>query len=65
MASLVGEVLLYLVRSLVLDLLKGAAVRVCAWLDPKITERWAQLIIGGLLGVAAYFAVPIILGLLS
>jgi hypothetical protein len=38
---------------------------ICAWLDTKMTGRWPRLIVGGLLGLAAFFLFPIILGLFS
>jgi hypothetical protein len=65
MAKLFGELLLGLVRVLVVDLLGQAALRVCAWLDTKITGRYVRLVAGGLLGIAAYFLLPILLGLFS
>ena len=65
MAKLLVELLLWLIRVLVVDLLWQAAVKFCAWLDTKMTGRWPRLIVGGLLGLAAFFLFPIILGLLS
>jgi hypothetical protein len=65
MAGLFTELLLSLVRALIADWLKHAAVSICGWLDTKITGRYAKLIIGGLLGLAAYFILPVIMGLLS
>ena len=63
MAKLVGEILFGLVRILIADLLKQAALKVCAWLDTKIQGRTTKLIVGGFLGLAAYFVFPIIMGL--
>jgi hypothetical protein len=63
MAKLVGELFFGLVRILIADLLKQAAVKVCAWLDTKIQGRTTRLVLGGFLGIAAYFIFPIILGL--
>jgi hypothetical protein len=63
MAKLIGELLFGLVRILIADLLKQAAVKVCAWLDTKIYGRITRIVLGGLLGLAAYFIFPIILGL--
>ena len=65
MAKLVVELLLWLIRVLVMDLLWQAVTKLCAWLDTKIAGRWPRLIVGGLLGLAAFFLFPIILGLLS
>jgi len=63
MAKLVGELLFGLVRILVADLLKQAAGKVCTWLDTKVSGRTAKIVLGGLLGIGAYFIFPIILGL--
>jgi len=63
--ELLLELLAWIVRVLVMDLLWQAVVKLCAWLDPKIPGRWPRLIIGGLLGLAAFFLFPIVLGLLS
>lgn len=65
MAKLLVELLLWLIRVLVMDLLWQAVVKFCAWLDTKIRGRWPRLIVGGVLGLAAFFLIPIILGLLS
>ena len=63
--ELLLELLLWIIRVLVVDLLWQAVVKLCAWLDPRITGRWPRLIIGGLLGLAAFLLFPIILGLFS
>jgi hypothetical protein len=63
MAKLVGELLFGLIRILIADLLKQAAVKVCAWLDTRVHGRTARIVLGGLLGIGAYFIFPIILGL--
>ncbi|APG12185.1 hypothetical protein BKD09_28000 [Bradyrhizobium japonicum] len=65
MAAFVAELLFDLVRILVGDWLRRAAVAVCAWLDTKIHGRAARLVVGGLLGLAAYFLIPIFAGLLG
>ena len=65
MAKLLVELLLWLIRIIVVDLLWQAVVKFCAWLDTKISGRRPRLIIGGLLGLAAFFLFPIILGLFS
>jgi hypothetical protein len=65
MAKLLGELLFDLLRVLVGDLLKGVALRVCAWLDQNIQSRRVKIVVGLLLGVAAYFLFPIILGILG
>ena len=35
-----------------------------AWLDPKVHGRRMKIIVGGLLGVVAYFLFPIVMSLL-
>jgi len=65
MAAFFAELLFDLVRILVGDWLRQAAVTVCAWLDTKIHGRAARLVVGGLLGLAAYFLIPVIAGLLG
>lgn len=63
MAKLFGEMLFGLVRILIKDWLNQAAVKVCAWLDTKFHGRTTRIVLGGLLGIAAYFIFPIIMGL--
>jgi hypothetical protein len=65
MSNAIGELLFGLVRILVGDWLKQAAAKVCAWLDTKVHGRIARIVLGGLLGIAAYFIFPIIMGLFS
>jgi hypothetical protein len=65
MAKLFGELLFGLIRLLIVDLLKQVAVKVCAWLDTKVHRRISRIVLGGLLGIAAYFIFPIIMGLLG
>ncbi|MDB5580719.1 MAG: hypothetical protein JWR80_5895 [Bradyrhizobium sp.] len=52
-----------LIRILIEDWLKQAAIKVCAWLDTRVHGRIARFVLGGFLGLAAYFTFPIILGL--
>ena len=63
MAKLVGELLFGLIRTLIADLLKQAAVKVCAWLDTRVHGRTTRIVLGGILGIGAYFIFPIILRL--
>ncbi|MDI3560263.1 hypothetical protein [Bradyrhizobium sp. Arg816] len=65
MAAFLAELLFDLVGSLVGSWLRQAAAAVCAWLDTKIHGRAARFVVGGLLGLAAYFLVPVIAGLLG
>ena len=63
MAKLLVELLLWIIRILVVDLLWQAVTKLCAWLDTKIHGRTARIVMGGLLGLAAYIVFPIIIGL--
>ena len=65
MAKVLGELLLVMVRILVVDLMGQAVVKFCAWLDTKVPGRTPRIVLGGLLGLAAYFIFPIILGFLT
>ncbi|WLB58840.1 hypothetical protein [Bradyrhizobium japonicum] len=65
MAAVFAELLFDLVRSLAGQWLRQAAVAVCAWLDTKVHGRAARLVVGGLLGLAAYFLIPVFAGLLG
>ncbi|OQW57253.1 MAG: hypothetical protein A4S14_20735 [Proteobacteria bacterium SG_bin9] len=63
MASLFGQLLIGLFKELLEDRLKAAGLTFATWLDGKISGRALKLILGGILGLAAYFLLPIILGL--
>jgi hypothetical protein len=65
MAKLFGELLIYLVRVIVFDLISAAVFKFFVWLDMQVPGRWPKLIVGGLLGMVAYFAIPIIMALLG
>ena len=65
MASFVGEMIFGLVRFLFEDWLRQVAIRFCTWLDPMVQGRLAKLVIGGLLGLAAFFLAPALTGLLG
>jgi hypothetical protein len=64
MAKLFIELLIWLIRIVVVDLLWQVVVKCCAWLDTKIHGRATKTIVGLLLGLAAFFIFPIIMGLL-
>ncbi|WP_407183309.1 hypothetical protein [Bradyrhizobium centrosematis] len=65
MVAFLAELLLDLVRALVGSWLRQAAVAICAWLDTMIHGRTARIVVGLLLGIAAFFLVPAITGLLG
>lgn len=65
MAAFFAELLFDLARSLVGDWLRGAVVAVGTWLEPRLQSPTARFVVGGLLGLAAYFLIPVIIGLLG
>jgi hypothetical protein len=65
MAAFLAELLFDLVRSLIGNWLRQAVFAVCGRLDTRIHGRAARLVVGGLLGIAAYFLIPIMVGLLG
>ncbi|MDA9549454.1 hypothetical protein ACM43_34380 [Bradyrhizobium sp. CCBAU 45321] len=65
MAAFVAELLFDLVRALVGSWLRQAVVAICAWLDTKIHGRAGRFVVGGLLGIAVFFLIPVIAGLLG
>jgi hypothetical protein len=65
MGKLFAELLFGLIRILIVDLIGQAAFRVCAWLDSKISGRRTRIAVGLFLGIALYFLLPIVLGLLG
>ena len=70
MAKLLGELLFELlgafIRGAVRSFLEQTIiVRLGTWLDTKIHLRTVKIVLGLLLGVGAYFLIPIVLGLLS
>jgi len=65
MAAFLAELLFDLVRAIVGSWLREAAFAIGAWLDTKIHSRTARLVLGLLLGAAAFFLIPAISGLLG
>jgi len=67
MGKIIGELIFGLTRFLVVLVMESvliqAARNFAAWLDPKVRGRYTKLVVGGLLGVAAYFLFPIVMGL--
>jgi hypothetical protein len=65
MAKLFGELLFVIVRFLIQVLMSSflilTAQKFMAWLDTKVHGRWAKILVGGLLGVAAYFLYPMMM----
>jgi hypothetical protein len=65
MANILGELLLSLIRTTVADWAYSLWIKLATWLDPKIKARWAKVAVGGFLGLAAYFLIPVVMGLLG
>lgn len=65
MAAFVAELLFDLVRALVGSWLRETAFAIGVWLDTKIHSRTARLVVGLLLGTAAFFLIPAITGVLG
>ena len=65
MAKLFGELLFYLVRVIFIDLISAAVFKFFAWLDMQIPGRWPKIIFAGLMGLVAYFLIPILIGILG
>ncbi|MBR1179056.1 hypothetical protein JQ617_34185 [Bradyrhizobium sp. KB893862 SZCCT0404] len=65
MARFFGELLFELARSLIGGLLERAVLKAGAWLDARVPGRRTRIVAGLLLGVAAYFLIPVLAGLLG
>jgi len=65
MAAFFAELLFDFARSLVGDWLRQAVLALCVWLEPHIHGRAARFVVGGLLGIAAYLLIPVVIGLLG
>jgi len=66
MANFLGELLIQMLGSAVRSFLEQEIlVKFGTWLDTKIQKRTLKIVLGLLLGVVAYFLIPIMLGLLS
>ncbi|MET4038455.1 hypothetical protein [Bradyrhizobium sp. RT6a] len=65
MANILGELLFALIRSIVAGWAYALWAKLGTWLEPKIQRRWVKVAVGGLLGLAAFFMIPILMGLLG
>lgn len=65
MANIIGELLFAIVRAVIADGAYSLFVKVGTWLDTKIAGRAAKVVIGMLLGFAAYIIIPVFAGLLG
>ena len=65
MPNILGELLFALLRTTIAGWAYSLWIKLAKWLDPKIKGRWAKVAVGGLLGLAAYFIIPVVMGLLG
>jgi hypothetical protein len=65
MTNILGEILFAVIRTIVGGWAYSLWIKLATWLDPKIKVRWAKVAVGGLLGLAAYFIIPVAMGLLG
>jgi len=65
MTKILGELLFALIRTIIAGWVYSLWIKLATWLDPKIKGRWAKVAVGGLLGLAAYFIIPVAMGLLG
>ena len=65
MANLLGDVLFAIVRVVIWRWARALALKVLTWLDTNIPGRRMKSVVGGALGLATCFLVPIFAGLLG
>jgi hypothetical protein len=65
MAKLIGELLFEIISTLIRDWAYSLFLKAGAWLDTKIQGRRMKIVVGLLLGLAAYLLIPICTGLLG
>ena len=65
MANIIGELLFAILRGFIADGAYALFIKLGAWLDTKISGRKAKVIMGMFLGLAAYFLIPVVVGLLG
>jgi hypothetical protein len=65
MAKLVGELLFEMAGALIKGWATALLLKAGAWLDTKVHGRTTRIVVGLLLGIAAYFIFPVVTGLLS
>jgi len=63
MESVIKEVLRPIVRSFIEDRTRSLFVKAANWLDANVPNRTAKILIGMVLGLAAFFAIPVLTGL--
>ena len=65
MANVIGELLFAIIRALFANWALSLFIKLGAWLDAKVAGRTAKVVIGMLLGFAAFILIPVFAGLLG
>ncbi|CAN5505882.1 hypothetical protein BH11PSE4_BH11PSE4_06610 [soil metagenome] len=65
MARFLGELLFAMLRAIIFDWLYELMLKAAAWLDAELPGRRTKLVIGMLLGVAAFFIIPVVTALVT
>ncbi|RTE91964.1 hypothetical protein [Bradyrhizobium sp. LVM 105] len=65
MTGIIRELLLPIVRSFVEDRSLALFTKAGKWLDANLAGRHVKLVIGMFLGLAAFFFVPVVCGILG
>ncbi|MDD1526172.1 hypothetical protein C7U92_09965 [Bradyrhizobium sp. WBOS7] len=65
MTGIIRELLLPIARSVVEAWSLALFTKVGNWLDANVAGRYVKLVIGMLLGLAAFFFVPVVRGILG
>jgi hypothetical protein len=63
MANIIEEILRPIVRSFISDQAQALFLKIANWCDTRIPSRTAKIVIGMFLGLAAFFAIPVVTGL--
>ena len=65
MARFLGELLFAMLRAIIFSWLYELMLKAAAWLDTKLPGRRTKVAIGMLLGLVAFFVIPIVTGLVT
>jgi hypothetical protein len=65
MTKIIEELLRPIVRSFIEDRAHSLFLKAANWLDANLASRTAKIVIGMLLGLMAFFAIPVVSGLLG
>jgi hypothetical protein len=65
MADVVVELVVGIMRAFIGRFAYALFLKMAAWLDPMVHGRTLRIVVGLLLGIGAYFLIPVMVGLLS